>query len=162
MGLENQLSDVSSESLLVCAVVLMARGVGYLNSLFLTILSGLGFSPNGHRHNHAGALYDVVGSGLAGLIVLCEQMNLNRACSGAAADADLDGDCVVCLNPMREGDVVRRLLCRHAFHKDCFDGWLDHLNFNCPLCRTPLVSEERMSLTQSRVAEDLLAWFPFR
>ncbi|KAL0430190.1 UNVERIFIED_CONTAM: E3 ubiquitin-protein ligase RHA2A [Sesamum radiatum] len=105
MGLQNQLSDVSSESI----VVLMA------------VLIGKSKQSN-----------DGVGS-----------------------------DCVVCLNRMGDGDRVRKLACRHVFHKDCFDGWLDHLNFSCPLCRAPLVAEERVKYTQRRVAGDLLAWFHF-
>ncbi|KAI3453076.1 hypothetical protein Pfo_009739 [Paulownia fortunei] len=166
MGLENQLSDVSSESILVFMVVLIGKSVSYLHSLLLTILHNLGlFSPRfhpDHHHHFESSLYDVVGSGLASLIVLCDQLNLNRAYSyPKQSDGvdDLDTDCVVCLNRLGEGDHVRRLACRHVFHKDCFDGWLEHLNFNCPLCRAPLASDERVDYTQRRVARDLLAWF---
>ncbi|PIM97871.1 hypothetical protein CDL12_29656 [Handroanthus impetiginosus] len=154
MGLQNQLSDVSSESILVLMAVLIGRSVSYLHSLLFTILHNLGFfyprfDPDSHQHFES-SFYDVVGSGLASLIVLCDQLNLNRTCSyrnqSDGVDS-LDADCVVCLNGLGEGNHVRRLACGHVFHKDCFDGWLEHLNFNCPLCRAPLVSDERVDCT---------------
>ncbi|KAL0296683.1 UNVERIFIED_CONTAM: E3 ubiquitin-protein ligase RHA2B [Sesamum radiatum] len=156
MGLQNQLADASSESVVVLMVVLIARSPGPLLP---------GFDPD-HQHHFgsSNSLYDVVGSGLASLILLCDQLNLNRACSYPNPSDGVDGldaDCVVCLNRLSEGDRVRELACHHVFHKDCLDGWLDHLNFNCPLCRAPLVSDESVDYTQRRVAGDLLAWFPF-
>ncbi|KAL2235044.1 UNVERIFIED_CONTAM: E3 ubiquitin-protein ligase RHA2A [Sesamum indicum] len=162
MGLQNQLSDVSSESIVVLMAVLIGKSVRYLHNLVFTILHALGlFSPrfdsDHHLHHHS-----VLGSGLTGLILLCEQLNLNRVCSYQNQSNDgVASDCVVCLNRMGDGDRVRKLACRHVFHKDCFDGWLDHLNFSCPLCRAPLVAEERVEYTQRRVAGDLLAWFHF-
>ncbi|KAL7110638.1 hypothetical protein ACP275_05G038400 [Erythranthe tilingii] len=171
MGLQNQLSDVSSESVLVFMVVLVGKSVSYLHSLLLTILHNLGlFSPRfdpaaaDNRRHFESSLYEVAGAGLANLVVLCDQLNLNRAFSyqnrSDGVDGELDMDCVVCLNRLDEGDHVRRLACRHVFHKDCFDGWLNHLNFNCPLCRTHLAPGESVLITRRRVAEDLLAWFP--
>ncbi|KAL0463528.1 UNVERIFIED_CONTAM: E3 ubiquitin-protein ligase RHA2A [Sesamum latifolium] len=164
MGLQNQLSDVSSESIVVLMAVLIGKSVRYLRNLVFTILHALGlFYPrfdSDHHHHHS--VYDVVGSGLTGLILLSEQLNLNRVCSYQKQSNDgVGSDCVVCLNRMGDGDRVRKLACRHVFHKDCFDGWLDHLNFSCPLCRAPLVAEERVKCTQRRVAGDLLAWFHF-
>ncbi|KAG8382841.1 hypothetical protein BUALT_Bualt05G0120300 [Buddleja alternifolia] len=164
MGLQNQLSDVSSESTLVFMVVLIAKSVSYLHSLLLTILHNLGlFSPNRDHHH---PIHGVVGSGLASLILLCEQLNLNWACSYPNQYDGVEGpdtaDCVVCLNRLGEGDLVRKLECRHVFHKDCFDGWLDHLNFNCPLCRSPVVSDEHVEYTRRRVAGDLFEWFPIQ
>lgn len=162
MGLQSQLSDVSSESIIILTVVLIGKSVRYLRSLLSTILRAIGvcFDPD---HPHSGGS---LGSGLAGVILLCEQLNLNRACayanrSGEGADR-FGSDCVVCLNRFAEGDMVRKLACRHVFHKDCFDGWLGQLNFRCPLCRAPLVPDERAECTRRRVAADVLAWFPFQ
>ncbi|XP_022881040.1 E3 ubiquitin-protein ligase RHA2B-like [Olea europaea var. sylvestris] len=150
MGLQSQLSDVSSESILILLVVLIGKSARYLHSLLFTILHNLGFilpRSDRDRAQFENSFYDVIGSGLAGLSVLCEQLNLNRVLSypnqsNGCARADLN--CVVCLNQLGEGDHVRKLACGHVFHKECFDGWLDHLNFNCPLCRMPLVSDERV------------------
>ncbi|KAG8366672.1 hypothetical protein BUALT_Bualt17G0103900 [Buddleja alternifolia] len=169
MGLQNELSDVSSESILILTVVIVAKSVRYLQSLLFTILHAVGsFSPRFDRNNihFENSPYDVVGSRLAGIVLLCEQLNLNRVNSypnrpDCGVDR-FDSDCVVCLNRLGEGDLVRKLACRHAFHKDCLDGWLGQLNFNCPLCRARLVSDERVEYTRRRVAGDLMAWFPFK
>ncbi|XP_073136015.1 E3 ubiquitin-protein ligase RHA2A [Henckelia pumila] len=168
MGLHNQLSDLSSESVLTLTVVLVANSVSYLHAFFSAILHTFGlFSPRGcdqDRHRFEPSVYGGgggVGSGLAGLVLLCDQLNLNQVCSYARRSEE-DADCVVCLDRLGEGEKVRRLACRHVFHKDCLDGWLEHLNFNCPLCRDPLVSDERVDCTQRRVADDLLAFFPIQ
>ncbi|XP_074556962.1 E3 ubiquitin-protein ligase ATL41-like [Curcuma longa] len=45
-------------------------------------------------------------------------------------------NCVVCLSPVVEGEMVRQLLaCNHLFHVECVDMWL-FSNPTCPLCRT--------------------------
>ncbi|GFP99855.1 E3 ubiquitin-protein ligase rha2a [Phtheirospermum japonicum] len=152
MGLQNQLSDVSSESTIIIMVVLIAKSVRYLRSALFTIVRALGI--------YIPSPYDAVGSGLAGVTLLCEQMNLNRVRSYASQS---DGsDCVVCLSRMCGGDHVRTLACRHVFHKDCLDGWLAHMNFTCPLCRAPMVKEGHVEQARRRVAGDLLAWFPLQ
>ncbi|CAA0817203.1 E3 ubiquitin-protein ligase RHA2A [Striga hermonthica] len=174
MGLQNELSDVASDSVFVIMVVLAVRSVLYLQSAFLSILRALGInSPScpssgdsEDEHGLGKPLHDLIGSGLAGVNILCEQMNLNgdlstRACWSDAADR-VGSDCVVCLNQICEGDHVRSLPCGHVFHKDCLDGWLNQMNLNCPLCRAPLVPAERVACERRRVAEDLLTWFAFQ
>ncbi|CAD6336654.1 unnamed protein product [Miscanthus lutarioriparius] len=92
-------------------------------------------------------------------------------------------ECVVCLQEMEDGDVVRVLpACRHFFHGGCIDAWL-RAHSTCPVCRAhpepkrarlaeaamspPLpqlrrcgVSPERP--TASRVLADILARSPLR
>ncbi|GER43879.1 RING/U-box superfamily protein [Striga asiatica] len=171
MGLPNQLSDVASDSVFAIMVVLVVRSVIYLQSAFLAILRALGIhAPS--RPSSGGSededdlgkpLHDLIGSGLAGVTIHCEQMNLNGDLSTRACRSDTDdrvgSDCVVCLNQICDGDHVRRLRCGHVFHKDCLDGWLNQINLSCPLCRAPLVSAERVACERRRVAEDLLARF---
>ncbi|XP_022878917.1 E3 ubiquitin-protein ligase RHA2A-like [Olea europaea var. sylvestris] len=165
MGLQNQLSDVSSESILILMVVFIGKSARYLHSVFLTILRF--FSPRFDSDNADvdNPFHEVVGSGLAGLVLLTEQLNLNREFFYSNKSCDgVDGagsDCVVCLNQLVGGDLVRKLACRHVFHKECFDGWLHNLNFNCPLCRSPVVPFERVKTTRRRVAGDVLGWFAF-
>ncbi|GMJ01968.1 hypothetical protein HRI_003866000 [Hibiscus trionum] len=49
-------------------------------------------------------------------------------------------ECAVCLNEFREDEKLRRIPnCRHVFHIDCIDVWLQS-NANCPLCRTSISS----------------------
>ncbi|KAL6602795.1 hypothetical protein ACP70R_043156 [Stipagrostis hirtigluma subsp. patula] len=92
-------------------------------------------------------------------------------------------ECVVCLQELEDGDVVRVLpACRHFFHGSCIDVWLC-AHSTCPVCRAhpeperarlaeaamspPLpqlrrcgVSPERP--TASRVLADILARSPLR
>lgn len=57
-------------------------------------------------------------------------------------------ECSVCLSQFDVADVLRLLpRCKHAFHMDCIDRWLDS-HSSCPLCRT-------------RVDVDDIAFFKF-
>ncbi|KAF4090776.1 hypothetical protein AMELA_G00054990 [Ameiurus melas] len=43
-------------------------------------------------------------------------------------------NCAVCIEGYKANDVVRILPCRHVFHKNCVDPWLqDHRT--CPMCK---------------------------
>jgi hypothetical protein len=43
--------------------------------------------------------------------------------------------CAVCINVVRNGEMVRRLpSCGHTFHAPCVDGWLC-AHATCPMCR---------------------------
>eukprot|EP00401_Gymnodinium_catenatum_P007384 CAMPEP_0117550904 /NCGR_PEP_ID=MMETSP0784-20121206/48918_1 /TAXON_ID=39447 /ORGANISM="" /LENGTH=309 /DNA_ID=CAMNT_0005347931 /DNA_START=15 /DNA_END=944 /DNA_ORIENTATION=- len=44
--------------------------------------------------------------------------------------------CGICIDPLREGEEVRRLPCNHCFHKDCVDAWLVR-SATCPM-RCPM------------------------
>nr|GMC91318.1 probable E3 ubiquitin-protein ligase XERICO [Ipomoea batatas] len=58
----------------------------------------------------------------------------------AAAEAALE--CTVCLSAFEEGEAIRKLKCKHVFHKDCLDTWLQQCSATCPLCRRKLLPEE--------------------
>ncbi|KAI5677358.1 hypothetical protein M9H77_08308 [Catharanthus roseus] len=176
MGLQNQLMDMSSESFPILIVSLIANCLCFLRSSFFTIFQTFGFSffnePDPY-HQIDTAFCDAVGSGLAGVIMLAEQLNLNRVfsyefkgkavgCGGCDDGGDGGFKCVFCLNSLCDGERVRRLACRHVFHKDCFDGWLDQNRFSCPLCRLPLVEDERVEFTRRQVTGDVLPWFSLR
>uniref|UniRef100_A0A6N2LK53 RING-type domain-containing protein n=1 Tax=Salix viminalis TaxID=40686 RepID=A0A6N2LK53_SALVM len=51
-------------------------------------------------------------------------------------------ECAVCLSEFLEGERMRKLKCKHAFHKDCLDRWLEEYPATCPLCRTEVLPEE--------------------
>lgn len=177
MGLHGQLIDLSSDSLPLLLVALIANCFGNLRSLLFSLLHSMGMTRSDPIHNNPVGPH--VGSGLASLIVLAEQLNNNGAfsykynnninkisenycCGQGVVSSATSSDCMVCLCTLRDGEIVRKLDCRHVFHKECFDGWLHHLNFNCPLCRSPVVSDERVSNTRRRVGGDLIQWFSFR
>ncbi|KAF8117095.1 hypothetical protein N665_0012s0104 [Sinapis alba] len=132
MGLQGQLSDVSSDSIPLMLVALLATFFKHIRSFFLR------FSSSGVEEDDASLS---VSSGLTSLAVLADQLKLNRIFSYRYADnaAAASSDCIVCLSTLKTGEEVRKLGCRHVFHKQCLEGWLQHLNFNCPLCRSPLI-----------------------
>ncbi|KAH0675061.1 hypothetical protein KY290_024092 [Solanum tuberosum] len=166
MGLQNQLSDISTESIPILMITLFANSLNYLRSLIYTFLQFLGISSSRFTpHQIDDSFCEAVGSGLTGVIFLADQLNLNRLLSyhhqqqnDEKTGAD-SSTCVVCLNRLGDGDRVRKLACRHVFHTECLDGWFNTLNFNCPLCRSTSVSGERVVRARRRVAGDLLAWF---
>ncbi|CAL1533867.1 unnamed protein product [Lymnaea stagnalis] len=41
--------------------------------------------------------------------------------------------CRVCLRGFTVGQFVRKLPCKHKFHKDCIDSWLLHSHPSCPI-----------------------------
>ncbi|XP_042407885.1 E3 ubiquitin-protein ligase RHA2A-like [Zingiber officinale] len=48
--------------------------------------------------------------------------------------------CVICLGEVEAAEKVRELAnCRHSFHVDCIDRWVDAGHVSCPLCRAPLL-----------------------
>lgn len=48
--------------------------------------------------------------------------------------------CLICLEDYDSEEDLRLLSCRHAFHKECVDRWLETGRNNCPACRTQGVS----------------------
>ncbi|KAJ0252800.1 E3 ubiquitin-protein ligase RHA2B [Hirschfeldia incana] len=135
MGLQGQLSDVSSDSIPLMLVALLATLFKHVRSFFLR------FSSSSSSEEDASASSSVY-SGLANLAVLADQLKLNRLLSYLYSDsaATASSDCIVCLSTLKSGEEVRKLDCRHVFHKQCLEGWIQHLNFNCPLCRSPLIA----------------------
>ncbi|XP_010068724.3 LOW QUALITY PROTEIN: E3 ubiquitin-protein ligase RHA2A-like [Eucalyptus grandis] len=185
MGLQSQLNDVSSDSIPLLLLALAATCVAHLRSSLSCLLHSLGLPapstpptststpppppPTATAATTTPASSAPLGSSLAGLIVLAEQLNLNRLLSDRFSVQEGGGVgvgggtcsecCMVCLCGLGEGDRVRRLPCRHVFHKRCFDGWLDQLKFDCPVCRSKLVPDERVELTARRVGGDVAAFF---
>lgn len=150
MGLQGQLSDVSSDSIPLMLLSLLAVFINHLRSFLLRLTA---------KSNHNLPVDDVsVASGLANIIVLADQLSLNRLFSYRCGDGG-GSDCVVCLSKIKEGEELRKLECRHVFHKKCLEGWLHQLNFTCPLCRSALVSDDCVSKTQRRVGRDLISCF---
>uniref|UniRef100_A0ACD5YIR2 Uncharacterized protein n=1 Tax=Avena sativa TaxID=4498 RepID=A0ACD5YIR2_AVESA len=51
-------------------------------------------------------------------------------------------ECAVCLARFDDADLLRLLpRCRHAFHLDCVDRWLDS-SASCPLCRAQVHADD--------------------
>eukprot|EP00250_Pteridium_aquilinum_P031285 c43362_g1_i1 orf=334-879(+) len=75
----------------------------------------------------------------------------------------VDTECPVCLCEFKGGQELRLLpVCKHVYHRNCLDRWLDHQHTTCPLCRSSLVPEEIAKKQQRReqqLSEDIIFWF---
>lgn len=49
-------------------------------------------------------------------------------------DIELEDECVICLEPFSENDIIRELGCSHFFHVECINDWETKSN-TCPCCR---------------------------
>jgi len=56
-----------------------------------------------------------------------------RCANGKALACDEAEVCAVCFMEFEDGDKVRRLPCRHLFHKHCIDSWLLGSSTRCPV-----------------------------
>jgi hypothetical protein len=70
------------------------------------------------------------------VIVSASQDIINSGSSVRTLLADLEENCSICQDRMKQGDQVRRLnTCRHEFHGTCVDNWFLERSVFCPICR---------------------------
>ena len=43
--------------------------------------------------------------------------------------------CSVCMSELNIDEHVCELPCKHTFHNDCIQPWLQQYNYKCPICR---------------------------
>lgn len=79
-----------------------------------------------------------------------EAMPLVEIKEGEANDG---GDCVICLEEWRVGDVAREMPCKHRFHGECVEKWLG-LHGSCPVCRYKMPVDEDHDLTKKFGGEE--------
>jgi len=77
---------------------------------------------------------------LAGLyedvVVHASQDVINGASTETTLAEDLEDNCAICQDRMRQGELVRKLTaCSHEFHRACIDNWLLRSSVMCPTCR---------------------------
>jgi len=77
----------------------------------------------------------------SGLQVVKTSQLAEYAEQGKIASNTIDR-CLICLSDYEPEEEIRILSCRHGFHKDCVDQWLETGRNNCPACRTKGVSTE--------------------
>ncbi|PON97153.1 43kDa postsynaptic protein [Trema orientale] len=75
--------------------------------------------------------------------------------------------CAVCLSHLSRSDEVRELRnCRHVFHRECLDRWLDHDHHHhqdphrksCPLCRAPFLTQAQSQSLSLAAARSQPSW----
>ncbi|XP_039138624.1 E3 ubiquitin ligase BIG BROTHER-related-like isoform X2 [Dioscorea cayenensis subsp. rotundata] len=63
---------------------------------------------------------------------------------GYKAESAQDGDtdpCIICRMDYEDGDSLVVLSCKHAYHSDCINKWLQ-INKLCPVCSTEVSTSE--------------------
>ncbi|KAK8464289.1 LOW QUALITY PROTEIN: hypothetical protein PHAVU_011G169222 [Phaseolus vulgaris] len=61
--------------------------------------------------------------------------------------ADTAGECTICLEGVGEGEEVKMTAhCKHTFHANCIDNWLEN-HVTCPVCRYSEMTEEEVLVT---------------
>ncbi|KAL3532919.1 hypothetical protein ACH5RR_006440 [Cinchona calisaya] len=70
------------------------------------------------------------------------------------------GDCAICLEGFKEGELCRKLPdCNHFFHRNCVDNWLIRVP-NCPVCRTRVQLDSGASGSRNKSDDDWKFWWP--
>ncbi|KAJ9107629.1 hypothetical protein QFC21_001089 [Naganishia friedmannii] len=69
----------------------------------------------------------------SGLVIVKGGQVKDEAATGSIL-ANCVEQCLICLAEYEE-DEVRIMSCKHAFHKDCIDHWLEVGRNSCPACR---------------------------
>jgi hypothetical protein len=71
-----------------------------------------------------------------------------------SASTCCETSCAVCLCDFQGGDMLRRLPCRHSFHRACVDKWLMHKKV-CPLCvqDVEVLSQQQTEMPQAQASE---------
>ncbi|KAJ1890756.1 hypothetical protein LPJ66_007295 [Kickxella alabastrina] len=84
------------------------------------------------------------------LLSVGELDGVSRLVGGSAESRCTAMDrCAICLDDERgeaSEDLVRVLVCGHAFHAPCIDLWLTTCCAICPLCKTELACEAKSPL----------------
>ncbi|GHJ86124.1 hypothetical protein NliqN6_2526 [Naganishia liquefaciens] len=72
----------------------------------------------------------------SGLVVIKSHQVRGEGEAGAILASSVD-QCLICLGDYADEDEtdVRVMKCKHAYHKDCIDHWLEVGRNSCPACR---------------------------
>ncbi|CAA6662324.1 unnamed protein product [Spirodela intermedia] len=104
----------------------LALAIGIITTILSVVCLALLYARHCRRSTGGGRPY---GGGAATSLPLFRFGSLR----GPKKEEGLD--CAVCLCRFEESELLRLLpKCKHAFHVDCIDTWLD-AHGSCPLCR---------------------------
>ena len=64
---------------------------------------------------------------------------------GLKSEVSEEGECAVCLETLKAGEVVAVLECKHIFHGTCLSRWVGEGHFSCPVCRAEIQEKYKQS-----------------
>ena len=108
-----------------------------LQSAVLPLLRSLNAPARVIRTNRGGnEAWANLGALYQDVVVHATQELINDASQERMLETDIDDDCAICQDHMRQGELVRVLtVCQHQFHRACIDNWLLNESVICPTCR---------------------------
>ncbi|KAK4378879.1 hypothetical protein RND71_000741 [Anisodus tanguticus] len=60
----------------------------------------------------------------------------------SVGDGEVEESCSICLMEYEKENVVCELpRCKHVFHMECIERWVERSQFTCPLCRSLLLHQ---------------------
>jgi len=63
-------------------------------------------------------------------------------CLSNVGERGVEDSCSICLMEYEKENVVCELpRCKHVFHVECIEGWVERCQFTCPLCRSLLLQQ---------------------
>jgi ankyrin repeat protein len=74
--------------------------------------------------------------------------NLKISFNKEDGNAVPNNDCGVCLGEFQSDDTVCLTICKHSFHCQCINDWLERGNETCPFCRTKIETLTQLNNTQ--------------
>eukprot|EP00741_Cyanophora_paradoxa_P001752 tig00000073_g1699.t1 len=128
------------------AEMLRAAMMGGLGLPFLGGRAGGGSGPNAHLLSLSLVDRDFTADDYEMLLRLDEANNSKKGADKRAIErlpestlrpGDEPVACCICMCDAEPGELIRRLHCAHAFHRDCVDKWLQ-INKHCPVCKIPI------------------------
>ncbi|KAE9595495.1 hypothetical protein Lal_00030699 [Lupinus albus] len=126
--------------------------IGFLRNLVFILFHYLGISefpetgvvwPEPNNNNLR--ISDTIKPSFSALLIreLLPDIQFSDLDSCSAAVTAAESGCAVCLYEFCDDDKIRCLRnCKHIFHRDCVDRWIDYDQKSCPLCRIPFVPDD--------------------
>nr|GMD21092.1 E3 ubiquitin-protein ligase RING1-like [Ipomoea batatas] len=75
-------------------------------------------------------------------------------------DGEENSECVICLEVWGLGGVGKEMPCKHVFHQNCIEKWLN-IHGSCPVCRHKMPAQIGEDLNKKRQRREIWVSFSF-
>ena len=73
----------------------------------------------------------------------------------SASNRAYQKECPICLEEFQTNSYIFKTECRHIYHKECLQHWLQSSKSTCPCCRQQILSYTKESLGIYSINEDV-------